>query len=89
MDPIRNPYGPGAGTPPPELSGRSQILREAEIALQRKKAGRPHKSLILVGLRGVGKTVLLNRVDELARGLGYRTAMIEAGNISRSRRPHP
>lgn len=79
MDPVCNPYGPGAGTPPPELSGRSAILSEAEIALRRKLAGRPHKSMILIGLRGVGKTVLLNRIDEMARSLNYRTAMIEVG----------
>lgn len=79
MDPVRNPYGPGAGTPPPELSGRSAILSDADIALRRKLAGRPHKSMILIGLRGVGKTVLLSRVDETARNLGYRTAMIEVG----------
>ena len=77
MDPVRNPYGPGAGTPPPELTGREAIITEARIALERKRASRPHKSLILVGLRGVGKTVLLNRIDELARESGFRTAMIE------------
>ena len=71
MDPVRNPYGPGAGTPPPELTGRSDILKNAEIALQRKRAGRPERSLVLVGLCGVGKTVLLNRT------LNYQTAMIE------------
>ncbi len=77
MDPVRNPYGPGAGTPPPELAGREMITTEARIALERKRAARPHKSLILVGLRGVGKTVLLNRIDDLARESGFRTAMIE------------
>jgi AAA ATPase domain len=79
MDPVRNPYGPGAGTPPPELSGRSRVLRDVLVGLQRKLAGRPHKSIILVGLRGVGKTVLLNRIDEEARRLGFRTALIEVG----------
>lgn len=77
VDAVRNPYGPGAGTPPPELTGREPILSEARIALERKRASRPHKSLILVGLRGVGKTVLLNRIDDLARDSGFRTAMME------------
>jgi hypothetical protein len=77
VDPVKNPYGPGAGTPPPELTGREMLLSEARIALERKRRGRPHKSFILVGLRGVGKTVLLNRVEELARAAEFRTAMIE------------
>ncbi|MBV8579952.1 MAG: ATP-binding protein [Candidatus Eremiobacteraeota bacterium] len=77
MDPVRNPYGPGAGTPPPELTGREALISDARIALERKRRGLPHKSFILVGLRGVGKTVLLNRVDELAREAGFKTAMIE------------
>lgn len=78
MDPIRNPYGPGAGTPPPELAGRAPLLEQARIALERRLIGRPQKSLILVGLRGVGKTVLLNRIDEIATNVGYRTTMLEA-----------
>jgi hypothetical protein len=77
VDPVKNPYGPGAGTPPPELTGRETVISEARIALERKRRGRPHKSFILVGLRGVGKTVLLNKVDELARAAEFRTAMIE------------
>ncbi len=77
MDPLKNPYGPGAGTPPPELSGRNAILDEARVALERIRRGKPHKSFILVGLRGVGKTVLLNRIDEIARDLGYHSALIE------------
>jgi hypothetical protein len=62
MDPRRNPYAPGAGTPPPELAGRDGILDRAAIALDRIRAGRSARSLILYGLRGVGKTVLLNRI---------------------------
>jgi hypothetical protein len=77
MDAVRNPYGPGAGTPPPELSGRARILNEAGIGLERTFGGRSHKSAILVGLRGVGKTVLLNRIDDAAQALGFRTALIE------------
>jgi hypothetical protein len=74
---MTNPYGPGAGTPPPELSGRDSLLQDASLSLIRIKRGMPHKSFILVGLRGVGKTVLLSRIDELARELGYHTALIE------------
>ena len=59
MDPIRNPYAPGAGTPPPELAGRDEIREAARIALERIRIGRSGKSLMLVGLRGAGKTVLL------------------------------
>lgn len=78
MDPIKNPYSPGAGAPPPELVGRDPILEQARILLGRIKAGRPEKSLMLTGLRGVGKTVLLNEIDRQARADGYRTIMIEA-----------
>ncbi len=74
---MRNPYSPGAGSPPPELAGREPILGRATIALARKFIGRPHKSLILVGLRGVGKTVLLNRISEIAIATGFRAANIE------------
>jgi hypothetical protein len=71
MDPRQNPYAPGAGAPPPELAGRDALIERAAIALDRIGAGRHDKSMILVGLRGVGKTVLLNRVhlDAEARGL--------------------
>ena len=78
MDPIRNPYAPGAGTQPPELAGRQALLEQAHIAIQRLKAGRTAKSFIAVGLRGVGKTVLLNRVEHLALEAGYRICKIEA-----------
>ncbi len=78
MDPVRNPYAPGAGTPPPELAGRQPILDQGKIALQRIAVGRPEKSLILVGLRGVGKTVLLNSLHMRAEEIGYQTAFIEA-----------
>lgn len=56
MDPIKNPFSPGAGSPPPELVGRDRILEEARILLARVKAKKPEKSLLLTGLRGVGKT---------------------------------
>lgn len=78
MDPLRNPFSPGAGTPPPELAGRAAILERARIALARIKMGRPEKSMMLVGLRGVGKTVLLNRICELAKDAGFKHVMVEA-----------
>src|SRR3954449_1888484 len=78
MDPIRNPYVPGAGTPPPELTGRAELLDRARITLARIKLGRPSKSFIAVGLRGVGKTVLLSRVRQMAEEAGYRICGIEA-----------
>lgn len=78
MDPIQNPFSPGAGTPPPELAGRDALLRQAEVALGRIRIGRPAKSMILVGLRGVGKTVLLYRIRSQAEAAGYRALMIEA-----------
>ncbi|MDD9815177.1 MAG: ATP-binding protein [Gammaproteobacteria bacterium] len=64
MDPSKNPYAPGAGNPPPELAGRDSLLEKVGIGLRRIKAGRYAKSFLLVGLRGVGKTVLLNRIAQ-------------------------
>jgi DNA-binding CsgD family transcriptional regulator len=78
MDRRRNPFAPGAGTRPPELAGREQILEDATIALERLKDGRPAKSQMLLGLRGVGKTVLLNELDRVAAQLGYLTIQLEA-----------
>lgn len=78
MDPFQNPFSPGAGSPPPELAGRDDLLREASIALRRIRAGRYERSLMLVGLRGVGKTVLLNRIRDMATETGYSIVMIEA-----------
>lgn len=78
MDPITNPFSPGAGSPPPELVGRDAVLEQARIALGRIKQGRPEKSLLLTGLRGVGKTVLLNEIENMARVTDYRTVNIEA-----------
>jgi hypothetical protein len=78
MDPIKNPFAPGAGSPPPELVGRDPILDQARILLGRVKEKRPEKSLLLTGLRGVGKTVLLNQIERLAKDSGYRTIFIEA-----------
>ena len=60
MDPVRNPYTPGAGAQPPELVGRDDARERARVALERIKRGLPNKSLLMVGLRGMGKTVLLD-----------------------------
>lgn len=78
MDPVRNPFAPGAGTPPPELAGRDELRESLRVALARAMLGRPAKSAMLVGLRGVGKTVLLDRVREDAEAAGIHTVRIEA-----------
>jgi hypothetical protein len=77
MDPIRNPYTPGAGTRPGELAGRSEEIDNFKILLARLRAGRPEQSQIITGLRGVGKTVLLNTFEDLAEGVGYLTVFRE------------
>lgn len=78
MDPVRNPFAPGAGSQPPELAGREEIVAAADTALQRVLLGRPAQSQMLLGLRGVGKTVLLNKIEQIAEGHGYLTSFIEA-----------
>lgn len=78
MDPIRNPFSPGAGAPPPALAGRDPILQQAEILLARARQGRHGKSMLLVGLRGVGKTVLLNEMQWRAEHAGYKAVSVEA-----------
>lgn len=78
MNPITNPFSPGAGTRPPELAGRQAILNKAHILFERLKVGRSEKSFLLVGLRGVGKTVLLNEIKLLAEESEYKTILIEA-----------
>jgi predicted transcriptional regulator len=78
MDPIKNPYAPGAGTPPPELAGRDELRETVRIALERVRAGRPTKSILMVGLRGVGKTVLLDKLRDDAAALGMETIRVEA-----------
>src|SRR5262245_50110183 len=78
MDPIKNPFSPGAGSPPPELVGRDPILTQARVLVNRIRQGRPEKSMLLTGLRGVGKTVLLNEIERLARDAAYHTVAIEA-----------
>ena len=78
MDPVINPFAPGAGSQPPELAGRDAIIADAATALQRAIIGKHGRSQILLGLRGVGKTVLLNKIEELATQYGHVTSFIEA-----------
>lgn len=78
MDPVRNPYAPGAGTPPPELAGRDELREAIRVAIARVRRGAPAKSIIMVGLRGVGKTVLLDRMRDDAEAVGVQTMRIEA-----------
>ena len=78
MDPIANPFAPGAGTPPPELAGRDVLRETVRIAIERIRRGNPAKSVLMVGLRGVGKTVLLDRMREDAEAGGIHTLRIEA-----------
>ncbi|MCW5590918.1 MAG: ATP-binding protein [Burkholderiales bacterium] len=78
MDPVTNPYAPGAGTPPPELAGRDQLREQVRIAIERVRLGHPTKSVLMVGLRGVGKTVLLDRIRDDAEAAGIQTIRVEA-----------
>ena len=78
MDPIRNPYAPGAGQRPPELAGRDRELHQFAVTLERVAAGRPERSMVLSGLRGVGKTVLLNALRGQAVQRAWGTGKIEA-----------
>lgn len=78
MNPVNNPYAPGAGSQPPELAGRDDLRESVRIALARVRLGRPTKSIIMIGLRGVGKTVLLDRMRDEAESEGIHTLRIEA-----------
>jgi hypothetical protein len=78
MDPITNPYSPGAGSPPPELAGRDELRESVRIAIERIRLGNPAKSALMVGLRGVGKTVLLDQMRNDAEAAGIHTVRIEA-----------
>jgi hypothetical protein len=78
VDPTRNPFAPGAGARPPELAGRESIIEAANVAMQRIRSGRQEKSQMLLGLRGVGKTVLLNRLAQLAEDMGSIVVPLEA-----------
>lgn len=87
MDPIRNPYAPGAGQRPPELAGRDAELTGFDVLLERAARGRPERSLVLTGLRGVGKTVLLNALRSAAVRRGWGTGKLEARPDQSIRRP--
>ncbi len=78
MDPIRNPYSPGAGSPPPALAGRDHLREQVRVAIARIRRGNSAKSILMVGLRGVGKTVLLDRMRADAEAVGVHTIRIEA-----------
>ena len=78
MDPRQNPYAPGAGTIPPELAGRAEIIEKAAISLDRCRAGLSSRGLLLVGLRGVGKTVLLTRIANDTEARGFAVVTVEA-----------
>lgn len=78
MNPVTNPYAPGAGTPPPELAGRDELRETVRVAIERIRLGLPTKSVLMVGLRGVGKTVLLDRMRDDAEAAGVQTVRVEA-----------
>ena len=77
MDPVRNPFAPGAGQRPPELAGRDRELHAFDVVLERVARGRPERSLVLTGLRGVGKTVLLGELRSMAVRAGWGAGKIE------------
>ena len=77
MDAVLNPFSPGAGSPPPELIGRSEVLEDARVLIGRLKAGRSVQSLLLNGLRGVGKTVVLNEIRDMSRKQGILPIKVE------------
>jgi hypothetical protein len=87
MDPVRNPYAPGAGQRPPELAGRDGELAAFDVALERVAKSRPERSIVLTGLRGVGKTVLLNAMRSAAVRRGWGTGKLEARPDQSLRRP--
>ena len=87
MDPVRNPYAPGAGQRPPELAGRDREISQFRVVLERVARGRPERSLVLTGLRGVGKTVLLNSFRSMAIQQLWGTGKIEARPDQSIRRP--
>jgi hypothetical protein len=78
MDPLYNPYTPGAGTPPRELAGREPELRRFDLMLERLAAGRAERGIVLQGLRGVGKTVLMREFAERAAERGWGVGRLEA-----------
>ena len=87
MDPVRNPFAPGAGQRPPELAGRDRELAAFDVVLERVARGRPERSLVLTGLRGVGKTVLLGELRSMAMRRGWGAGKVEARPDGGLRRP--
>ncbi|WP_394614879.1 AAA family ATPase [Lentzea sp. JNUCC 0626] len=87
MDPVRNPFAPGAGQRPPELAGRDKEVGAFEVVLERVARGRPERSLVLTGLRGVGKTVLLGELRSMAMKRGWGAGKVEARPDADLRRP--
>src|SRR6266487_2577481 len=87
VDPVRNPYAPGAGQRPPELAGRDREIAQFEVVLERVARARPERSMVLTGLRGVGKTVLLNAFRSMAMQRLWGTGKIEARPEQSIRRP--
>jgi hypothetical protein len=87
VDPIRNPYAPGAGQRPPELAGRDREIRQFEVVLERVARSRPERSMVLTGLRGVGKTVMLNTFRSMALQRLWGTGKLEARPDQSIRRP--
>lgn len=87
MDPVRNPFAPGAGQRPPELAGRDRELAAFDVVLERVARGRPERSLVLTGLRGVGKTVLLGELRSIAMRRGWGAGKVEARPEGGLRRP--
>ena len=87
MDPVRNPFAPGAGQRPPELAGRAKEISAFEVVLERVARGRPERSLVLTGLRGVGKTVLLGELRSMAVRRGWGAGKVEARPDADLRRP--
>ncbi|HEX5401110.1 MAG TPA: ATP-binding protein [Pseudonocardiaceae bacterium] len=87
MDPVRNPFAPGAGQRPPELAGRDREVAAFDVVLERVARGRPERSLVLTGLRGVGKTVLLGELRSMAVRRGWGAGKIESRPESELRRP--
>ena len=78
MDPYRNPFAPGAGSRPPELAGRDGVLEHARVSCGRAINGRSARSMMLLGLRGTGKTVLLNEVGKIAEQAGLLVSKVES-----------
>src|ERR1700688_5241312 len=87
VDPVRNPYAPGAGQRPPELAGRDREIRQFEVVLERVARARPERSMVLTGLRGVGKTVLLNTFRSMALQRLWGSGKLEARPDQSIRRP--